>query len=261
MFSKSRLKSLYTAKQPCGDAQKVRQHLREWVGHGLGAALAHEERRQLEQVLPTLFGYYLLELGYLGNSNYLNVSYIRNKYSIDLDINSNQLDVQIYADPGALGIASDSVDLVVLPHTLELHHNPHQVLREVERVLVPEGHVVILGFNPWSLWGIRKLFSWRKKEVPWCAKFISPMRMRDWLALLDMDLVTVNTFFYRPPLRNARRLRRMSKFDSIGEKLWPAFGGAYLFVAKKRVATFTALGPKWRKRKQVLTPGFLETRQ
>ncbi|MDH5691800.1 MAG: methyltransferase domain-containing protein [Gammaproteobacteria bacterium] len=245
---------------PCGKLRDVRRSLREWYGYGVGEAVAEEERAQLGEALTTLFGYHLVQLGHINDCEHLSSSYIRHQVVLDLDLEHTDLKTQCYSEPGDLPIATDSVDVVILPHVLEFHADPHRVLREVDRVLVPEGHVVILGFNPWSIWGAFRSVLRFKKEVPWCCASISPFRMKDWLSLLGFDTEHVHTFFFKPPIGNRKFLAKLSLFDRVGERAWPAFGSVYLFVARKRVSTLTPIRPRWRAKKRVLNPGLVETR-
>ena len=62
----------------------------------------------------------------------------------------------VWCDLLDLPFEAQSVDLIVMPHTLEFTSDPHRLLREAERVLMPEGQLIILGFNSLSLWGARQ---------------------------------------------------------------------------------------------------------
>jgi len=239
---------------------KVRQQLREWYAYGLGEKLAEAEHEKLSEVLPGLFGYFLVQVGYLCDPSYLNVNYVKNKLMVDLDRNS-ETSINFLTAPESLALSSDSVDVVILPHVLEFSDEPHEILREAERVLVPEGHLIIIGFNPWSLWGVKRMLLSRRASAPWCGKFISPTRIKDWLALLGFAQNSVSTFFFKPPVSNESLLGSLNFMDKLGEKLWPAFGGVYMFVAKKRVSTLTQIRPSWKKPRRVLAPGLIETRQ
>jgi SAM-dependent methyltransferase len=159
----------------------------------------------------------------------------------------------VLAHSPVLPVQSDSVDVVVLPHTLEFETAPHDTLREVERILVAEGHAVILGFNPFSLWGLWRLFRWnRRAHPPWHGAFRSMLRIKDWLALLGFDIVLIRTFFFRPPLRHVGMMRRLAWLERLGGRLWPYLGGAYIVVARKRVVTLTPIKPRWRPRRSLL---------
>ncbi|HWV89670.1 MAG TPA: methyltransferase domain-containing protein [Burkholderiales bacterium] len=161
------------------------------------------------------------------------------------------------ADPLQLPLASQSVDLVVLPHVLEGHPNPHDVLREVERVLMPEGQVVISGFNTASLWRVRQLFAPRHNGAPWDAKFIGLLRLREWLRVLGFELNGGKFGCYAPPFRNEVWLKRFAFMDKAGARWWPVTGGVYVVRAVKRVHGMRIVTPAWRQeraRRRALAP-------
>jgi SAM-dependent methyltransferase len=140
---------------------------------------------------------------------------------------------------------------MILPHTLDFCDDPHQVLREVSRVLRPEGHVVILGFNPMSMWGFRRLVARRPRPAPWCGKFFRLARIKDWLALLDFETTHGMMLYYRPPLRNEGFMHRLHFLDKMGDRWWPMMAGVYLVVAKKRVVGVTPLPLSWKTNRAV----------
>ena len=152
----------------------------------------------------------------------------------------------LLANPVALPFASGSLDLVVLPHTLELSIDPHAALREVERVLVPEGSVVISGFNPFSLWGARRLVAKRTAAVPWTGHFRSAMRIRDWLTLLGFEVQGSAFGAYAPPAGSPSWLERWRFMDRAGPRWWPVLGGSYLLHGVKRVHGMRLITPQWR---------------
>ena len=129
----------------------VRKQLQDWFSGEHGALLLKEERKKLALRLYALFGYHILQVGYIGSTDFLDDSKISHKMIARLvpDEQAGQRS-GFCCDCSNLPVASDSIDVVVLPHVLEFETNPHQVLRESERVLIGEGHVVILGFNPYS---------------------------------------------------------------------------------------------------------------
>lgn len=164
----------------------------------------------------------------------------------------------VLCDFDALPFASQSLDLVVLPHTLELAGDAHQALREVERVLVPEGRVVVLGFNPASLWGLRQWLGRcarrlalahesRALFLPSTGEFIAHRRLRDWLRLLGFEVEAGGFGCYRPALRSQRWLDRWRWMESAGERWWPVFGAVYVVVAIKRVRGMRVIGPAWKR--------------
>lgn len=143
-----------------------------------------------------------------------------------------------------LPFASDSLDLVLLPHVLEFAENPHQILREVERVLRPEGNLIISGFNPRSLWGLRRALG-RKRGYPWSAHLIALPRLKDWLALLGFEVVGGRFAAYAPPFRQAKWLERFAFMEAAGDRWWAVSGGIYFVHAVKRVPGMRLIRPQW----------------
>jgi len=238
----------------------ARQALRAWYKTPLGMSLHEQECQHLEAVLPKLFGYHVVQLSNHTDNEYLDKSLIRHQVVADYDEIGAVHETSIRLNSHQLPISSDSIDVVLLPHTLDLDMSPHLVLREADRILVPEGRVVILGFNPWSTWGLRHLANLWHGASPYNSRFISPARMKDWLVLLGFEIESVNMFFFRPPLSHPFFIEKLQFLDRVGVKLWPAFGAVYLLVAKKQVSTLTPVKPRWflRRRAQA-APGFLKT--
>jgi SAM-dependent methyltransferase len=212
--------------------------LKDWFNTPLGKRLRDEETRLLQQLLPPLFGYHLLQVGAVDDGNWLSVSRIKHRCVLATQNLSGPGSALVYAD--ALPIQADCVDVVVLPHVLEFEDNPHQVLREVERVLIAEGHVIVLGFNPLSLWGLRRLFKWHKPP-PWNGRFRTALCIKDWLALLGFEIHAQHSVFFSPPFRSLP----IPFLERSGKRWWPQLGGVYAIVAKKRVATLTPIKPRW----------------
>jgi SAM-dependent methyltransferase len=160
--------------------------------------------------------------------------------------------VALHCDFEALPFPNSSIDLVVLPHALELARDPHHTLREVERVLVPEGRVLISGFNPASLWGLRQRTGRARRGVglgrkqslfmPRAGDFIGYWRLRDWLRLLGFEVETGRFGCWRPPLSSPVWLERFAWMDRLGEHWWPVFGAVYFVAAIKRVRGMRLVG-------------------
>src|SRR6218665_1388620 len=163
----------------------------------------------------------------------------------------------LLAEPVALPFAAARLDLIVLPHTLELSIDPHAALRAVERVLMPEGRVVINSLKPTSLWGLRQRRArWYRHlghgtpYLPEVGELIGYWRLRDWLRLLGFEVESTRFGCYRPAVRNAQWLERFGWMDALGEKWWPILGAAYFLVAVKRVHGMRLLNPDWRSSRQ-----------
>ena len=144
-------------------------------------------------------------------------------------------------------------DLVVLPHTLDLSQDPHATLREVYRVLVPEGKVVVCGFNPASWWGLRQRWDHTAQRLgmnsgflPQAGEFIGYWRLRDWMRLLGLEIQGGRFGCYRPAVQSSRWLDRFAWMDAAGDRWWPILGAVYLLVASKRVHGMRLIQPGWR---------------
>jgi len=233
--------------------------MRDWYGSAAGQVVLEQEARALNQVLPDLFGYHLLQIGSCGQ-DVLGSSRILHRMVMDVsDCSQHIADgfAGLCAVPDHLPIASDSVDAVLLYHSLEFSQDPHQVLREVERVLVPEGHVLIMGFNPRSLWGLRAMMHRRGDTMPWNGKFVNQPRLRDWLSLLGFDVQDVQPLCFQAPLKHVPKAGGLPFMARWGVRWWPYFCGVYLMTARKKVSTMTPIKPRWQPRRR-LVPGLSE---
>lgn len=229
-----------------------------WYGSTLGKELVAQEQECLERMLRDTFGYYLLQVGAsTGFSEAIRASRIRQRILLPDEVSPHTLGIQVVASPSSLPIAADSVDAVFLPHTLEFSADARQVLRETERVLIPEGRLVLLGFNSLSMWGAGSLVRRRQGRVPWCGNFLTPYRVGDWLSLLGFDIEMQEMMMFRPPWRRAL-LKDLSFLDSMGRRFWPLLGGVYAIRAVKRVSTLTPMRPSWKSRRPVLAGGAVE---
>ncbi|MGC1951626.1 MAG: methyltransferase domain-containing protein [Gammaproteobacteria bacterium] len=207
----------------------------------------------LNEILPNLFGYHLLQVGSIANADLLSSSRILHRVLVGVDEQTAQCPYSyLRGSPEALPIASDSVDVLLLPHTLEYASRVHDTLREAQRVLVPEGRLLVLGFNPWSWFGVWRLFLHRRRGGPWKGRFLGLARVKDWLALLGFDDLTVKGHFLRPPLRSERVMHRLQSVERLGHHLPPYLMGAYVVVATKRVATMTPARPRWQPRRRLV---------
>ena len=209
------------------------------------------ELAQFDSAVDDVFGFRAVQVG-LPEVDFLRQNRISYRFTLALEPGA-----AVAADPLQLPLASQSVDLVVLPHVLEGHPNPHDVLREVERVLRPEGQVVISGFNTISLWRARQLFASRHNGAPWDAKFIGLLRLREWLRVLGFELNGGKFGCYAPPFRNEVWLKRFAFMEKAGARWWPVTGGIYVVRAVKRVHAMRIVTPAWRQeraRRRALAP-------
>ena len=244
--------------------------LTDWLKTPPGEYLLAWEDRQFKEAVSDMFGYHALQLG-LPELDTLQANRMPHQW---LALHSPWLPAVTLGDeseptvPGyrpraalitdscALPFAESSLDLVVLPHTLEQSHDPHASLREVERVLVPEGRVVISGMNPASLWGMRqsrghfyRRLGHEDMFLPEAGEFIGYWRLRDWLRLLSFEVESACFGCYRPAMTSDKWLARFDWMDQAGKRWWPIFGAVYFVVAVKRVRGMRLLEASWTARR------------
>ncbi len=203
------------------------------------------EQTYLDRAVADVFGFHALQLGFSALDG-LQANRMPHRW-LASDVHPEPWPLGrdvILTNYEALPFPSASLDLLVLPHTLELSYDPHATLREVERVLVPEGRVVICGFNPNSLWGLSKTCRRGFQEV---GHFIGQGRLRDWLKLLSFEVESTSFGCYRPAVKTERWLQRWAWMDEAGVRWWPIFGSVYGMVAIKRVPSMRLMSPAWKK--------------
>ena len=219
--------------------------LRDWFSRGAGARLLDAEQTLLARLSEDVFGYHLVQVQDYGHTLDAFAD-CPVKYRSLLDRGGDSTaGVSARALSEQLPLASDAVDLVVLPHTLDFSLDPHLVLREAERILIPEGRVLIVGFNPISLWGLwRGVLRWRG-NVPWCGRFLSYRRIVDWLVLLGFDIEYSDVCAFAPPLDSDTWARRVGRGENLGRRVWPMLAGVYVVRAVKRVSTIRPIKSGW----------------
>jgi len=226
--------------------------LRQFYSGAVGQRMLPEIERYLSRCLPDLFGFHALQIGVIApGADFFEPSRIRHRALMDRDA----ANADFCGLSGSLPIRSESVDFVFLAHSLDYAVDPYQVLREVERVLVKDGHVLILGFNPLSFYGLWKLFRGWKGRMPWCGRFYLATRVGDWLSLLGFEPLDRSYIGFRPPVRRASVSDRLVFLDRLGPRYLRYFGGAYLLLAKKYVAPITPIRPRWRPRRALFPAG------
>jgi SAM-dependent methyltransferase len=226
--------------------------LRQWFETPPGRYLLEWERARFDEAVADIFGYHALQLG-LPELDTLQANRMPHKWQATAAPPPEDGRAAFATDFSALPFAESSLDLVTLPHTLEMHIDPHATLREVGRVLVPEGRVVISCLNPASLWGLRqrrarlyRRLGFGRLFLPDAGDFIGYWRLRDWLRLLGFEVESSQFGCYRPALYSEPWLNRYQWMDRAGERWWPIFGAAYSLVAVKRVRGMRLMGPAWK---------------
>jgi SAM-dependent methyltransferase len=239
--------------------------LSEFLRSPPGRYVLDWEQQQLDAVVADIFGYHALQLG-LPEIDALR----ENRMPLRFCASDRLLAAAARGDGGRVAVinryeelpfATSSIDLVVMPHILEFAEEPHQVLREVDRVLVPEGQIVLTGFNPVSLWGLRQLMA-RLGMAPFLPRegqFISLPRIKDWMKLLSFEVSRGRYGCYSPWARSEKSLARWRFLEKAGDRWWPVLGSVYLVAAIKRVRGMRLVGPAW-KRQNGLRPALAPAR-
>ena len=203
------------------------QQWADWLASPLGQYLLSVEAHWFCHTMENQYGYTAIQLG-TTQVNLLATCKIRQRI-----LAGQGLGVHVVADPLNMPFASSSVDVLVLPHVLDFCADPHQVLREAQRVLVPEGRILISGFNPFSLWGARRWLG--KRNIPWAGNFIRLPRVKDWLSLLNFRIRTSAMGAYIPPAKQRQWQKRFLRLESAGDRWWPGLGAIYFLEATKQV--------------------------
>lgn len=227
----------------------------DWLQTPLGAALLAEERRCLEHQLQDLFGYHLVQMSIDPQLDLTLGSRISHKINVSPRPGGRPALSPLVSNYHYLPLPAESVDLIVLHHLLDYSQTPHQLLREASRVLIPHGYLVIVGFNPWSGFGLmRHLARLFSRRPLWRHQALRLGRLMDWLQLVDMQPVAVERGFYRPPTRHKGLLQRLHWIEHWGKKLQCPGGGFYVIVACKEVAGGIPLKPAWEEHSRTI-PG------
>jgi len=251
-----------------------------WLQSPPGRYLLEWEQARMDEMVADWFGFHALQLG-LPQLDALRANRMPSRWVAHDSLvvpermepsgvaehvgnaHSAGRSVALHCDFDALPFPNQSIDLLVLPHGLELARDPHETLREAERVLVPEGRVVIVGFNPASLWGLRRRLgalrqrmssAQRPRFLPREGEFIGYWRLRDWLRLLSFEVEHGRFGCWRAPVRSQAWLDRWAWIERTGERWWPVFGAVYLLVAVKRVRGMRLVGLTRQKAKPQAAP-------
>ena len=220
-----------------------------WFDSDIGRYVLEREQSWFDLTSADLFGFNAMQI------DQCHVDFLRaNRMPFRFAMSVGGGDLR--SRPEELPIASQTIDLIALPHALEFSPNPHRLLREVERVLRPEGRLLLAGFNPLSLWGLRRL-SGSRQCYPWNGRFLHLARIKDWLSLMDFELLSGRMACYAPQVNNSRWLRGFRFMEAAGDRWWAMGGGVYLLHAVKRVHGMRLITPRWEEKwlaKPLLAP-------
>ncbi len=235
-------------------SQQSFKTLGNWLETPLGEALLQQESRVVEEAFDGIFGEQCLQLGLWGEPNAF-LRFARTQQNACIADTGDLANCEASTLPSAIGhlyrlpIASDSIDAVLLPHTLDYSDRPHAILREAQRVLRSDGHMVVLGFKPGGLWGLRRLIPGAGLP-PAVDRLVSDRQLSDWLQLLDFRIHGSTRYFFRWPLPGNRG-STSPLWERRGQRWWPELGACYMLTAQKRVYTLTTVRQRWHSRPKV----------
>jgi len=219
------------------------QDMSEWLKTPLGSTLLKAEKDILERMINRRFGYHLLQMSCADIAIHED-SPIGHKICLTPAEHSKQ--GALVAQAEAVPLASESVDMVLLHHVLDYSSDPHQLLREADRVLIAGGDLLIIGFNPFSTWGIRHKLGRRKQKSPWQARLLTSLRLCDWLKLLDFQIDQVHYGMYAMPINRQGLIKYSSLFGKFAQKLnWPT-GAFYIISARKQRTPLMPIREPWK---------------
>ncbi len=212
-----------------------------WLQSPLGLYTQAEGQVLFDASVADIFGFNAIQMGMV-HMDLLKAS------RIPMNIRAGNEAGDVCCDSTQLPFSAGSIDLMLLPYGLDFSLNPQQTLREAERVLVPEGYLLLTGFNPLSFWGIVRMLKLRR-SYPWYGNFFSLFRIKDWLTLLGLEVVSVQTVCYAPVVQSKAWLDRFAWMERVGKRVFPMMGGVYFIVAQKKVVGMRLIRPKWQKTK------------
>ena len=223
---------------------RMLQHWNQWLHQEfLGSAIMETEKKFLARLLAKHFGKHALLVGVPQQFSLLDATKIPCHTLVSPFLAHERQPGFVEGDLHEIPILTGSIDLVVLPHTLEYVDNPRQLIHEACRIVKPEGLIVAFGFNPYSMWGLRRLFS--HHAVPWSASFNDAYQVKNWLRLAEFHIEDQSALMFRPPVANQAVFRKLEFLDYIGSFLH-FFGGIYCITARAKVIPLTPIRMKWK---------------
>lgn len=220
------------------------QQWNHWLTHFLGKSILHAEQRALRLLQANHFGKNVILLGVPHQASLLNASNLPCQYVLGPLLNRDKKIPYIEGAFYDIPLLTGSVDQVILPHLLELIDNPHQLILEACRIIKPEGRIFILGFNPYSFWGLKSYFM-KHKNIPWSGNFLPVSTIKKWLSLADFELEQQEMICFRPPVQQRTLFRKLKFLEWIGKKCYKPFGGVYILQAKAKVVPLTPIRLHW----------------
>lgn len=223
--------------------------LRDWSQSSYGQKLLKLQNKELMSLLPRFHGMCMVEVSPFELDIEKQALSVQNIFKVKLPESPVQ-DFDVICEPDYLPFRENSVDILSLIHGLDIYDNPHQQLRDASRVIVPNGYLIIQGYNPVSLWGLGRLAMGWRKAMPWTSRFISPSRIKDWLTILDFHVESISYQGYFWPVDLKMIDIGFKPLEAVGSWVPNPFGASYTLVARKLVGGMTHIRPN----RKVLIP-------
>lgn len=213
------------------------QQWNHWLTQPLGGRLLEAEKNMLPSLLNQYYGKHAMLIGVPNQTPLITQNHMAHQMVLSPLIDKTHSLRLIESELYELPVASSSIDLVLLPHTLEHIDNPHKLLSEACRIVKMEGLIIIFGFNPFSLWGVKKKLN-PPKKIPWLGNFLSAGLVKKWLALADFELIKQD--------KNPGLYKQSRFMEWLGRKFWGSFGGVYLLIAQAKGIPLTPIKMHWK---------------
>jgi len=222
---------------------------KSWQDLPNGAIILSAIEEVLQPWWQKFFGYHLLKIGALSHEISCKESPIKHQvsccYSPSVSGSQRDCKADIVGELDDLPLLDHSVDVCLLSHTLEFSLDPHHVIREANRALIPNGYLIITGFNPLSLAGLNRAIPYRRKKIPWNEHFFSPMRVKDWLHLMGFEILSDERCLHSSLTGKVSEHAIANYWRSFASNYFTSLGSIYVIIAKKRVLPLTPIKPKW----------------
>lgn len=257
----------------------AQQEIEQWFSSAIGQRILAQEQACLDRLLPEMFGYHLMQLSVLRQKNLFLQSSTSHQFIVDAQSSDTLINASL-GDQSAnlaiahhskdavfdprfssrqatrttalisefenLPIASDSIDVALLHHALDYSANPHQLLREAARVVIPNGHIIVIGFNPFSLMGMaHPMACLLSASSAYRHHYLRIGRLQDWCKVLELDCIYSERGYYGLPLSRYYS----SSIDRIGKKVLPLQGSFYMLVIRKNITPMNLMKKPWQRKK------------
>jgi SAM-dependent methyltransferase len=221
------------------------EDIQAWFAQDLGQRILADEQKCLDSIMPEMYGYHLMQLSVLNNVVLSQQSPVTHHFSLGLQ---QAQAAGALADFQHLPIEAESIDVAILHHVLDYSPNPHQLLRETARSIIPNGNIIIIGFNPFTGLSLKKQFGRVFiRSAHWRYQNLRSSRLIDWLRVLDFEPMVLRHGYYGMPFNRGYR----QGYDKFFSKMLPSSGAFYMIVARKSVIPMTLIKQPWKKSKRM----------